>query len=147
MYFCYCKWIWMNIAYLWDQDCGNIDWSDEINIYQALRTNFVRNIKQQMFSLLLKLKTNMLIINHFICKYKLHGMVTRRIRVMSTMSLIFNVTLYTLLHFLLGTQKLNTILNNLSTCILNLTTCWVISTMFYKKGDFHLTMSASAWYD
>ena len=80
MYFCYCKWIWMNIAYLWDQDCGNIDWSDEINIYQALRTNFVRNIKQQMFSLLLKLKTNMLIINQFICKYKSHGMVTRRSR-------------------------------------------------------------------
>ena len=54
-------------------------------------------------------KPNMLLINHFIIKYKLQGMVTRRSRrwvpLRSTTSLFFNVTLCSLIHFWLGTQK------------------------------------------
>mgnify|MGYP003691570199 CR=1 FL=1 len=56
-------------------------------------------------------------IDHFIMKYKLHGMVTRRTRrwlpLRSITSLFFNFTLYTSIHFWLGTKKLNTDLNNI----------------------------------
>ena len=55
-----------------------VDWCDKINTQWALLTNFVRNIKQQIFYLLLKFKLNTLKINHFIIKHKLHGTVTRR---------------------------------------------------------------------
>ena len=41
-------------------------------------TDFVGNIKQQMFYQLWKFKLDTLIINHFIIKYILYGMVTRR---------------------------------------------------------------------
>ena len=84
--------------------------------------------------------------NHFIIKYKLHGMVTRRRRHWvpwrSTKSLFFNITLYTLMHFWLGTQNSITNLNIFFTWISNLTNCWVKVTMFYKKGEFNLTVSA-----
>ena len=47
--------------------------------------------------------------NHFIVKYNLYGMVTRRslhwVPWRSTTSLFFNVTLYTLIHFWLSTKK------------------------------------------
>ena len=63
-----------------------------------------------------KIKKNTLVIDHFIIKYKLDGVVTRRSRCWvlcrSTTSLFFNVTLYTLVLCWLGTQKSNTNLNN-----------------------------------
>ena len=40
-------------------------------------TNFVGNIKRQMFYQFWKFKLDMLIINHFIMENKLHGMITR----------------------------------------------------------------------
>ena len=56
-------------------------------------------------------------INHFIIKYILYGMVTRRSLPWdpwrSTTSLFFHVTLYILIHFGSSTHKSNTNLNNL----------------------------------
>ena len=80
-------------------------------------TNFVGNIKQQMFYQLWKFKVDTLIINHFIIENNLYGMVVRRslrwVPWRSTTSLFFNVTLYTLIHFWLGTLKSNTIFMNI----------------------------------
>ena len=94
-----------------------VDWCDVINTYKAMLTNFVGDIKQERFYRLWKYKQDTLIINHFIIKYILYGMVTRRslrgVPWRSTTSLFFNFTLYTLIHFWLGTQKSNTNLNNL----------------------------------
>ena len=71
---------------------------------QYLLSYAVENIKQKMFYQLWKLDKNTLIINHFIIKYILHGMVTRSIQrgVPGLFhSVIFlNVNLYTLIHFL-----------------------------------------------
>ena len=72
-------------------------------------SNFLGDIKQQMFLKLWKFKPNTFMINYFIIKYKLHGMVTqssnRWVPLRFTTSLFFNVTLCTLKHFWLGTQK------------------------------------------
>ena len=72
-------------------------------------TNFVGDIKQQMFYQFWKFKLDTLIINHFIIEYNLYDMVTPRILRWvlwrSTMSLFLNVTLYTLIHLWLGIQK------------------------------------------
>ena len=123
-----------------------VDWCDEINTYEAILTNFVGNIKQQMFYQLWKFNLDTLIINHFIIENNLYGMVTRRslrwVPWRSTTSLFFNVTLYTLIHFWLGTQKSNTNLNNFFSWISNFTDCWVKLAMFYKKGEFNLNMEA-----
>ena len=80
-------------------------------------TNIVGNIKQQMFYQLWKLKLDTLIIIHFIIKYILYGMVTRRslrsVPWRSTTSLFSQVTLHILIHFRSSTQKSNTNFNNL----------------------------------
>ena len=80
-------------------------------------TDFVGNIKHQMFIQLWEFKIDTLIINHFIIKYILYGMVTRRslrwVLWRSTTSLFSHVTLYILLHFKSGTQKSNTNVINL----------------------------------
>ena len=80
-------------------------------------TNFVGDIKQQMFYQFWKFKLDTLIILQFIIENNLYGMVTRRslrgVPWRSTTSLLFKVTLYILIHFWLGTQKSNTNLNNL----------------------------------
>ena len=63
-----------------------------------------------------KFKSNTLKNNHFITKYKVHGIVNRRSRrgvpLCSTTSLVFNVTRYTLIHNWLFTQKPNSDLND-----------------------------------
>ena len=70
--------------------------------------NFVGNIKQHICYQLWKFKLDTLIIIHFIIENNLYGMLTRRslrwVPWRSTTSLFFNVTLYTLKHFWLGTQ-------------------------------------------
>ena len=80
-------------------------------------TDFVGNTKQQMFYQLWKFKLDTLIINHFIIKYILYGMVTRRSRLRvpwrSTTLLFSNVTLYILIHLRSSAQKSNTNFNNL----------------------------------
>ena len=82
-------------------------------------TDFVGNIKQQMFYHLWKFKLDTLIINHYIIKYILYGMVTwrslRRVPWRSTTSFFKkkNATLFTLRQFCLSTQKSNTNFNNL----------------------------------
>ena len=71
--------------------------------------DFLGNIIKQMFYQLWKFELYTLIINHFITKNNLYGMVTRRslrwVSWRSTTSLFFIVTLYTLRHFWLSTQK------------------------------------------
>ena len=76
---------------------------------------FVRKIKQHMFySWLRRYKSNTLINNHFIIKYKVDGTciwssgagLRRLVPWYSKTSLFFNVTFYTLMHFWLGKQKL-----------------------------------------
>ena len=109
-------------------------------------TDFVGIIKQQIFNYLWKIKQTTLIIDHFIIKYKLHGMVIRRSRRSvpwrSTTSLFFDVTFYTLILFWLGTQKSNTNFNYIIYTIkLDLINCWVKLTMFYKKGEFTYNVS------
>ena len=107
--------------------------------------NFVGNIKQQMFYQLWKFKVDTLIINHFIIENNSYGMVNRRslrwVPWSSTTSLFINVTLYTLIHFWLGTQKSDTNLNNWFSRISNFTNCWVKLAMFYKKGKFNKHVS------
>ena len=80
-------------------------------------TDFVGNIKQQMFYQLWKFKLDTLIINHFISKYILYGMATRRslrwFPWRSTTSLFSHVTLYILIHFGSNTQRSKTNFNNL----------------------------------
>ena len=94
-----------------------VDWCDEIITYLAMLTNFRGNIKQQMFYQLWKVKSYSLIINHFITKNNLYGLVTRRclhsVPWRSTTLLFFIVTLYTLRYFWLSTQKLHTNLNKI----------------------------------
>ena len=79
-------------------------------------TNFVGDIKQQMFYQFWKIKLDTLMINHFIIEKNLYGMVTRRslrwVLWLSTTSLFFNVTLYTLIHLWLGIQKSYANFNN-----------------------------------
>ena len=60
----------------------------------------------------------------------------------STTSLFFNVTLYTLLHFWLSTQKSNTNLNDLF--YMNIKFDKLLSEIVnvLQKGEFKLTMSA-----
>ena len=80
-------------------------------------TNFVGDIKQQMFYQFWKFKLHTLIVNHFIIENNLYGMVTRRclrwVLCRSITSLFFIVTLYTLIHLWLGIQKSYTNFNNL----------------------------------
>ena len=94
-----------------------VDWYDEINTYKAMLTNFVGNIKQQMFYQLSKFKLEMLKNNHFIIENNLYGMFTRRsllwVPWRSTTSLFFNINIYTLIHFWLRTQKSNNKRNDL----------------------------------
>ena len=71
-------------------------------------TNFVGDIKQQMFYKFWKFKLETLIINHFIIEYNLYDMVTpRSLRwvLWLSSSLFLNVTLYTFIHLWLGIQK------------------------------------------
>ena len=71
-------------------------------------TNYVGDIKQQMFYKFWKFKLDTLIINHFIIEYNLYDMVTpRSLRwvLWRSTSLFLNVTLYTLIHLWLGIQK------------------------------------------
>ena len=79
-----------------------VDWCSEINTFIAMLTGFVGNIKQQMFYQLWKFMLDTLIINHFIIKYILYGMVTRRslrrVPWRSTTLLFSHVTLYILIH-------------------------------------------------
>ena len=74
-------------------------------------TDFVGNITQQMFYQLWKFELDTLVINYFITKYIFYSMVTRRslrwVPWRSTTSLFVKATLYTIIHFWLGTQKSN----------------------------------------
>ena len=63
------------------------DWCDEINTDKAMLSNFVENIKQQMFYQLWKFKLNTVLINHFIIENNLYG-------IWSPWGFL-NVTLYT----------------------------------------------------
>ena len=76
-------------------------------------TNFVGIIKQQMFYQLWKFRLDSLLIYHFIFENNLYGMITRRSLRDVPQRIVFSVTLYTLIHFWLSTQKSNTNLNNL----------------------------------
>ena len=123
-----------------------VDWCSEINTYKAMLTDFVGNIKQQMFHQLWKFKLDTLIINHFIIKYILYGIVTRRslrrVPWRSTTLLLSHVSLYILIHFRSSTQKSNTIFNNLF--YMNIKFDKLLSEIdnVLQKGEFKLTKSA-----
>ena len=108
--------------------------------------DFVGNIKQQKFYQFWKFKLDTLIINHFIIKYILYGMVTRRslrwVPWRSTTSLFCHVTLYILVHFRSSTQKSNTNFNNLF--YMNIKFDKLLSEIdnVLQKGEFKLTKSA-----
>ena len=80
-------------------------WCNEINRYLAtcMFTHFIGDIKQHIFYQLWKCKLDMLIIDNFINKYILYGMVTRRslrwVLWRFTISLLFHLSLCTLIHF------------------------------------------------
>ena len=122
-----------------------VDWCSEINTFKAMLTDFVGNKKQQMFYQLWKFKVDMLIIYHFIIKYILYGMVTRRslrwVPWRSTTSLVSHVTLYFLLHSRSSTQKSNTNFNNLF--YMNIKFDKPLSEIdnVLQKGELKLTMS------
>ena len=84
-----------------------------------------------------------LLINNFISENNLYGMVTRRsLRYVPQRHFFFNATLYTLLHFWLGTQKSHTNLNNLF--FMNIKVAELLSEIgnVLQKGEFNLTISA-----
>ena len=109
-------------------------------------TDFVGNIKQQMFYQLWKFKLDTLIINHFIIKYNLYGMVTRRslrrVPWRSKTSLFSHVILYILIHFRSSTQKSNTNFNNL--VYMNIKFDKLLSEIdnVLQKGEFKLAKLA-----
>ena len=85
-------------------------------VRRLMRWNQVGDIKQQMFNQLWKFKQDTFIINHFVIENNLYGMVTRRRAVElrdvpQRHCFVFNITLFILIHFWLGTQKSNTNLN------------------------------------
>ena len=75
----------------------SVDWCDQFNTSKAMLTNFLGNIKQQIFYQLWKFKLVTLIINHFIITNNLYGMATwRHLRLFpwcSATSLFFSITL------------------------------------------------------
>ena len=113
-------------------------------------TYFVGNIKQEMFYQFWKFKLDTLINNHFLIKYILYGMVTRRslrwVPWRSTTSLFSHVILYILIHFRSSTQKSNTNFNNLF--YMNIKFDKPLSEIdnVLQKGKFKLTKSAKKNY-
>ena len=89
-----------------------VDMCNEINTYEVMLTNFVGNIYKQMFYQLWNVRPNTLIINRFIITW--YGRQAQSPLSFVTFHdvIVFLVTIYTLIHFWLGTQKSNTNLNN-----------------------------------
>ena len=119
-----------------------VDWCDEINDYKAMLTNFEGHIKQQKFYQLWKFQLYTLLNNHFIIENNLYGMFTRRslrdVAQRHCFSMILSIFWYTFARY----RKVKYQLKQSFLRISNLTNCWVKLVMFYKKGEFNLTMTA-----